>query len=170
MAVQPRGEQCDVSGFNATGAGPAHRALLGQEEKESVDFGAAYGRTMAARPSAPVVVGTPATTVMVVIMLQAMPCVVLVIGELVKKEQASMEEVFNYCHNASHTQKDELTDFNVSCAQFYFLRGSLTAHDGRVQLADAESKRAREETNKLRDELRALRGDKGYGDCSRRYP
>lgn len=40
-----------------------------------------------------------------------------------------------------------------------FLRGSMTAQGERVQLADAESKRTREEMQQLRKEIKALRRD-----------
>lgn len=45
----------------------------------------------------------------------------------------------------------------MSWSQIYFLRGSLTAQDEHVHLADYEAKRARDETQQFREKSWALR-------------
>lgn len=102
-------------------------------------WGGPYGRMMAARPAAPMVVGTRATNVMVVDLLRAVPGVVLLIEKLFREEQVSMEAVLNSCHHAFHMQKDELEAAKVSCAQIDFLCTSLTPQEERVRLVDAEN-------------------------------
>lgn len=92
---------------------------------------------MAAKPTGPLMVGAPVTTVMFVDMLRFVTGVVLHIRELAKEEQVSMEEVINHCFPALHTQKDELPAANVSCAQIGFLSGLRTGPKGCVRLTDA---------------------------------
>lgn len=83
---------CDALGLNIDGTGPPHRTP--NVQMVCVGGGLGYGlyrRTMAARPVTPVVVGTLATTVMVVDILRAVSGVVLPIGELTNEEQVRME-------------------------------------------------------------------------------
>lgn len=54
-------------------------------------------------------------------------------------------------------KKDDLAAAKVSCAHINFLRGSLTAREERVRMVDADAKRARDNTQQLREESRARR-------------
>lgn len=96
---------------------------------------------MAERPVATAVVGTTATTVVIVDLLRAVTGVVLLIGELPKEEQVRVEAVLNYCLHALNTQKDELATAKLFFAEIEYLRGSRTAQEESVRLENAGSKR-----------------------------
>lgn len=129
-----------LPGLTSAGVRPAQRAPPASGRRGRCGFwGSPYSIKVAASSAAPVVVGNYATTVLVLDLLRAVTVFIMILGELEREEKLRVEAMLNYFLHAFHTQNDELAAANVSCAQIDFLRGSHTAQEERVRMADAEA-------------------------------